>query len=195
MVHIPINHPLQPFYRALAGLVGAYILTFGIVGVVRTRNVPTFEQDELPYVLGLHANRAFAILSIVAGAIVLIGAFIGGEVDERINLFGSGVFFIAGLAMLVVERTELNFLGFTPATSIVSFVIGMALLLAGLYGKIGTWEDIEGEEAFRHGEGPDPQFRHPLIAPNPTQFEPESRPAPGSPPAIRAEGSSRDKAA
>src|SRR5688572_11031348 len=112
MVHIPINHPLQPFYRALAGLVGAYILTFGIVGVVRTRNVPTFEQDELPYVLGLHANRAFAILSIVAGAIVLIGAFIGGEVDERINLFGSGVFFIAGLAMLVVERTELNFLGF-----------------------------------------------------------------------------------
>jgi hypothetical protein len=167
MAHIPINHPLQPLYRTLAGLVGAYILAFGIVGVIRTRDVPTFEQDNLPYVLGLHANRAFAVLSIVAGAIVLIGAFIGGKLDERINLYGSGVFLVAGLAMLVVERTELNFLGFTPATSIVSFFIGMALLLAGLYGKVGTREDIEDEEAFRHGRGPDPQESHPLTTPNP----------------------------
>jgi hypothetical protein len=167
MAHIPINHPLQPFYRFLAGIVGAYILVFGIAGVVRTRDLPTFQQDGLPYVLGLHANRAFAILSIVAGAIVLIGALIGGKIDERINLIGSGVFFIAGLAMLVVERTELNFLGFTPATSIVSFFIGMALLLAGLYGKVGTRQDIEQEEAFRHGRGPDPQVGHPLTQPNP----------------------------
>src|SRR5688572_7989714 len=107
MVHIPINHPLQPFYRTIAGLVGAYILVFGIVGVVRTRDQPTFAQDGLPYVLGLHANRAFAILSIVAGAVVLAGALIGGRIDELINLIGSVVFFVAGLTMLILERTEL----------------------------------------------------------------------------------------
>jgi hypothetical protein len=177
MAHIPINHPLQPLYRVIAGLIGAYILVFGIVGVVQTRGVPMFEQDNLPYVLGLHANRAFAILSIVAGAVVLIGALIGGKLDERINLYGSVVFFVAGLAMLVLERTELNFLGFTPATSIVSFFIGMALLLAGLYGKVGTRQDIEQEEAFRHGRGPDPQVGHPITEPNPPPAtrEPERR--------------------
>ena len=32
MAHFPVNHPLRPLYRTLAGLVGAYLLVFGIVG-------------------------------------------------------------------------------------------------------------------------------------------------------------------
>ena len=67
MAHIPINHPLQPFYRVLAGLIGLYLVVFGTVGVIKTRGLPLFEQDGLPWVLGLRANLAFAILSIVVG--------------------------------------------------------------------------------------------------------------------------------
>ena len=48
------------------------------------------------------------------------------------------------------DRPEL--LGFTMSTCIVSFIIGLVLFTAGLYGKIGTAEDIRQEEAFRHGQ-------------------------------------------
>jgi hypothetical protein len=166
MVHLPINHRLGLLYRTVAGLIGAYILAFGITGVLRTQGLAAFAQEGLPSALGLHANRAFAILSIVVGVILLVGAVIGRNVDQRINLWGSGVFLVAGLAMLVALRTDLNYLGFTPATCVVSMLIGMALLIAGLYGKVGTPNDVRAEERFRHGRGPDPA-RHRLSAPNP----------------------------
>jgi hypothetical protein len=166
MVHLPINHRLRSVYRTLAGLVGAYILAFGIVGVRRTEGLPTFAQEGLPSALGLHANRAFAVLSIVVGLVLLVGAVVGRNIDQRINLWGSGVFLVAGIAMLALLRTDLNFLGFTPATCVVSMLIGVALLIAGLYGKVGTAEDVRAEERFRHGKGPDP-VRHRLSAPNP----------------------------
>jgi hypothetical protein len=166
MVHVPVNHPLQPLFRLIAGLVGAYILAFGIVGVVRTRGLPFFLQEGLPSSLGLHANRAFAILSIVVGLILLLGAVVGGNIDQRLNLISSLVFLGAGLLMLVLLRTDANFLGFTPATCVVSFIIGMALMLSGLYGKTGTLLDVRLEEDFRHGSGADPE-RHRLSSPNP----------------------------
>jgi hypothetical protein len=142
MVHLPINHPLQPFYRLLAGLTGAYVLAFGIVGVIRTGGRPFFAQDDLPYVLGLHANRAFAIVSIVVGAGLVASVLIGGRVHRWVSLGASLVFLIAGLVMLVLERTDANFLGFTPITSVVSFIIGLVLLIAGLYGKVGSMLDV-----------------------------------------------------
>jgi hypothetical protein len=151
MAHIPINHHLQPLYRALAALIGIYVLVFGIVGVTRTGGRPLFAQEGLPAVLGLHANRAFAILSIVAGALLIGGALVGGVVDQRLNLVLALVFLLAGFAMMVLMQTSLNFLGFTMATCVVSFVIGMLLLTAGLYGKTGSAEDVRHEEAFRHG--------------------------------------------
>lgn len=166
MVHLPINHPLQPLFRVLAGLVGVYVLAFGILGVFQTGGRPFFAQDGLPYVLGLHANRAFAILSIVVGVILVVGAVLGGNLHQIMSLWGSGVFLVAGLIMLVLERTDFNFLGFTPITSVVSFLIGIVLLLSGLYGKVGTILDVRREEDFRHGRGPDPDA-HPMSTPNP----------------------------
>jgi Domain of unknown function (DUF4383) len=167
MAHVPINHPLQPLYRVLAGLIGLYLIVFGIVGLARTRELDTFAQDGLPWVLGLQANRAFAILSIVVGLILLGGAFIGGNLDQKINLFASVVFVVAGMSMMILMQTDLNLLGFTMATCIVSFVIGLVLFTAALYGKVGTADDVRREEAFRHGAGPEADTLHPLTAPNP----------------------------
>jgi Domain of unknown function (DUF4383) len=167
MAHIPINHHLQPFYRVLAGLSGLYVLVFGIVGLVQTRGLDTFAQEGLPSVLGLQANRAFAIISIVAGVIVLGGSIVGGNLDQSLNLGASLVFLVAGMAMMILMQTDLNFLGFSMSTCIVSFIIGLVLLTAGLYGKVGSDADVRREEAFRHGRGPDPQPDHKLTAPNP----------------------------
>jgi hypothetical protein len=173
MVHTPVNHPLQPVFRLLAGLIGAYLIAFGIVGVVRTRGLPFWAQEGLPSALGLHANRAFAILSVVVGIVLLVGAFIGGNLDQRINLVASVIFLGAGILMLLLLRTSLNFLGFTPATCIVSFLIGMALLLSGLYGKVRSKAFQRAEEDFRHGRGPDPE-KHRLHEPNPAHRNPNA---------------------
>jgi hypothetical protein len=167
MVHVPVNHPLQPLYRLIAGLIGAYLIAFGVVGIMRTAGFAFFAQQGLPSALGLHANRAFAILSIVVGVVLLVGAVIGGNLDQRINLVASVVFFGAGLLMLTLLQTSANFLGFTPATCVVSFLIGMALLLSGLYGKTGNLMDVWREEDFRHQIGPDPE-RHRMHSPNST---------------------------
>jgi hypothetical protein len=168
MVHIPINHPLQPLYRLISGAVGVYLVAFGAVGVSNTGGLAFFARKDLPSSLGLHGNLAFAILSIIVGAVVLAGAVIGGNVAKVINIWGSGVFIVAGLVMLVLLRTDVNFLGFTPQTCIVSMIIGMALLVAGLYGKVGSNRDIWREEQFRHGKAADPGH-HKWSQPNPMQ--------------------------
>jgi Domain of unknown function (DUF4383) len=159
MSHMPLNHRLLPAYRVLAALCGLYILAFGIAGVATNHGLGTFAQDGLPSALGLRANRAFAVLSIVAGVAIVAGAVIGRSIDRWINLIGGLTFLTAGIAMMLLLQTDLDFLGFTMATCIVSFVIGMVLFSAGLYGRTGPRGEQAREEQFRHGERNDPQER------------------------------------
>ncbi len=148
-VHLPINHRLGGFYRFLAGLAGLYLLAFGIVGLTKTRGQDFFERSTTE-ALGLRTNPAFAILSIVVGAIVLLGALIGRNWDHYINFAGGVIFWLAGLIGLLVMSTEANILNFNISTAIVSFIIGTVLFLSGLYGKKGTTEEAVHEEIFRH---------------------------------------------
>jgi hypothetical protein len=150
MSHLPVNHHLRPLYRVLAGACGLYILLFGIVGSSRTASYGIFTQDGLPTVLGLRANFAFALLSIVAGAVIVLGAVLGGNLDRWVNLVAGVVFLVAGMAMMTLLRSPLDFLGFTMATCVVSFLIGLLLLTAGLYGRVGPHHVHEREERFRH---------------------------------------------
>jgi hypothetical protein len=152
-------------YRTLAFGCGLYVLAFGVVAVGQTADPGWFAQDGLPSVLGLRANRAFAVLSIAAGIVVTAAALLGRNVDRWVNLVTSTVFLLAGLTMLAVLRTDLNLLGFTVTTCVVSFIIGLLLGLAGMYGQVGPREQEAREELFRHGLAPDPQ-QHPLGAEN-----------------------------
>lgn len=154
-MHLPINHRLSGFYRFLSALAGVFLLVFGIVGVASTWGDPLFEQDSDVTALGLSTNLAFSLLSIVVGAVVILGALIGGNLAHYLFLFGGGVFWLAGLVMLLLLKTDANFLNFTVATCIVSFLIGTLLVLAGLYGKSGSAEAAKAEDEFRHsGRGP-----------------------------------------
>jgi hypothetical protein len=160
MAHIPVNHPLRPLYRALAALAGLYVLIFGIVGVTETNNLSFFAQHNLPYVLGLRTNMAFSVLSIIAGVVIVICAVIGRNLDHYIYLAGGLVFMLVGMLMLGLMRTDANFFGFSMVNCIVSFVIGMVLFAAGLYGKTGSSAEMLTEHA--HRRGPDPGHQSPL---------------------------------
>jgi hypothetical protein len=151
MAHLPVNHPAQPVYRLLAGLVGIYILTFGIVGLIQTWGLSFFDRGD-NWVLALQTNPAFSLLSTIAGAVILGGSFVGGNVDHFINLWGSTVFLVAGVVMMALLETYANLLNFSMTTVIASFIIGVLLLLSGLYGKVGPPELGEAEDHFRHGE-------------------------------------------
>jgi hypothetical protein len=156
MAHIPVNHHLRPLYRTLAVIAGLYVLVFGIVGVARTGGIDLFAQEGTPEVLGIRANRAFALLSVVAGLVIVVCNVIGRNIDHWVNLVGGIVFLAAGMAMMTLLQTDANFLGFTLTTCIVSFLIGLVLFTAGLYGKSGSTREAAIEERFRHGGSPDP---------------------------------------
>lgn len=138
MSHIPVNHPLRPLYQVLAAFAGLYVLVFGIVGAVRAGGTPAFSREHLFWVLGLRTNLGFAFLSIAAGAVLVVAAAIGRNVDRFVNLYGSLVFLAVGMVMLGLMRTNANVLGFSMVNCIVSFVLGTVLLAAGLYGRSGS---------------------------------------------------------
>ena len=138
LTHLPINHPLRNLYRAAAALIGAGVLVFGIVGFTRTRGTALFAQDHLPWVLGLRTNLAFALLSIVSGAVLLVCAVVGRNLDHVVNFLGGIVFMAVGMLMLGLLRTDANFLGFSMTNCIVSFVLGTIVFAAGLYGRTRT---------------------------------------------------------
>jgi hypothetical protein len=135
--HLPVNHPLRPLYRAAAGLVGLYVLLFGIIGFTRTRGTALFAQDGLPWVLGLRTNLAFALLSILAGAVLVVCTVVGRNLDFLANVVGGIVFMTVGMLMLSLLRTDANVLGFTVTNCVVSLVFGMVVFAAGLYGRSG----------------------------------------------------------
>jgi hypothetical protein len=137
-----MNHHLRPLYRVLAALCGLYVLAFGIGAVARAADTGFFARDGLHTVLGLRGNRAFAILSILAGVTLIASAVIGGNIDRWVNLVGGVVFLSAGMVLMTVMQTSLNLLGFTMTTCIVSFVIGLVLFAAGLYGQTEPREPV-----------------------------------------------------
>jgi hypothetical protein len=134
MSHFPVNHPLRPLYRTLAALTAMYVLVFGVVGLVRASGSPFFGRDDL-VVLGLPTNLAFAATSVVAGAVILLAAFVGRNVDRAVNVWAGVLFMAAGTGALALLHTDLNVLNFSVATVIVSFLIGLVLFTAGLYGR------------------------------------------------------------
>ena len=150
MSHIPVNHPLRPLYRVLALLAGAYVLVFGIVGFFTTTSDGMFARGDVS-VLGLQTNLAFSVISVAAGMVIILAVLVGRNVDYVVNLWGGVAFLAVGLTMLTVLQTDLNVLNFSMATCVVSFVIGMVLFSAGLYGRSGSASVAAAEEALRHG--------------------------------------------
>ncbi|WBB97722.1 MULTISPECIES: DUF4383 domain-containing protein [unclassified Solwaraspora] len=150
MAHIPVNHPLRPVYRTIAGLTGLYVLIFGIAGTVATWGDPLFARDDV-WVLGLRTNLAFSISSIVYGGLILIGAIIGGRAGHLANLTIAVVFMVTGLLMMALLQTDANFLNFSMSTVIVSLIFGLIFLATGLYDKVGPAEAAGDEERYRRG--------------------------------------------
>ena len=151
MSHIPVNHHLRPLYRGLTALAGIFILVFGVIGLGRTAGGAPFGTQDAVYVFGMRTNLAFSVLSIIAGLILAISAALGRNIDHFINICAGIGFMVVGMLMLGLLHTDANFLAFTMTNVVVSFIIGVVVFAAGLYGKTGSPEEQAAEEAWAHG--------------------------------------------
>src|SRR3954469_8990766 len=80
MAHNPVNHPLRPLYRVVGFLAGAYLVVFGIVGLIQTSG-EEFAGANGKTVLGQGANPLLSIIMLAVGGIVLIATVIGRNAD------------------------------------------------------------------------------------------------------------------
>ena len=143
MAHTPINHPLRPLYRALSAIVGIYLILFGVVGFI----VGAGSGDR---VLGQGANILWSVLSLLIGVVVLVANVIGRNLNVKVDQYVGWGLVAIGTYELALNRTDANFLDFTVSTVIVTYICALILILASLYGKVGSDEDARAEQAAAH---------------------------------------------
>jgi membrane protein implicated in regulation of membrane protease activity len=162
MAHFPVNHHLRPLYRTLAALAGIYMLVFGIVAFSKVSGRPFFTQDEAAWALGLRANPAFAVLSMVAGAVVLVANVIGRNIAHLVNTVAAVVLIVAGMAMLLLMQTSANIFAFSMVNCIVTFILALVIGTVSLYDRTGSSEQGHGGEQSqgRQDRAKEPQHQN-----------------------------------
>jgi uncharacterized membrane protein HdeD (DUF308 family) len=140
MAHTPVNHPARPIYRAIGGLTGLYLVVFGVLGVIASLGDEFFAQDDTK-ALGQGTNLGFSLVSILLGVVVLAGTALGRNRDVAINQYTAYLLMVLSLFSLSFLQTDANIFNFSVATVVVTMVLGLVLLMVGMYGKVGTEEE------------------------------------------------------
>ncbi|GGO80449.1 DUF4383 domain-containing protein [Wenjunlia tyrosinilytica] len=154
---LPVDHRLSQVYRVGAGLMGLVLVTFGILGF--TNNIP-FLSTHGDTVAGLNTNGALSTLSVVVGALLLVGMVIGGNTASTLNMVLGILFIVSGFVNLALLDTGNNFLAFHMSNVIFSFLVGLMLMVFGMYGRVSTtlphnnpyWRQRHPEQAAREAE-------------------------------------------
>ncbi|MFI9642040.1 DUF4383 domain-containing protein [Micromonospora sp. NPDC051925] len=148
MAHTPVNHPARPVYRAIGGLLGLYLVVFGALGVIASAGNDFFAQDDTK-VLGQGTNLGFSLLSVLFGVVILAGTAIGRNLDVAINQWLSYTLMVISLAGLAFIETDANVGNFSIVTVMVLMTLSLVLLMAGMYGKVGTDDEKEAWQKAR----------------------------------------------
>ncbi|MGW7258449.1 DUF4383 domain-containing protein [Streptomyces sp. NPDC054834] len=133
--HLPVDHRLNTVYRVGAGLMGLFLLVFGVFGVI---NHIGFFDTGGNAVMGLNTNGTLSILSICVGLLLFVGMVIGGNFASWLNMVLGVLFILNGFLNLGLLDTDYNFLAFKIQNVLFSFVVGLLLMVFGMYGRVGT---------------------------------------------------------
>ncbi|MFE7761000.1 DUF4383 domain-containing protein [Streptomyces sp. NPDC057438] len=152
--HLPVDHRLSRVYRFGAGLMGLFLLVFGILGLIDKVGWFDTRGDE---VAGLSTNGTLSVLSIAVGLLLLVGMVIGGNFASTLNMTLGVLFILSGFVNLALLDTDANFLAFRIQNVLFSFVVGVLLMTFGMYGRVGSalphdspyWRARHPEEAER----------------------------------------------
>ncbi|HWE88566.1 MAG TPA: DUF4383 domain-containing protein [Pseudonocardiaceae bacterium] len=126
------RHPIFWVHRIGAVIVGLGLWIFGIFGFI---NRVGFFTTHGGGALGMSGNGLLATLSLVVGAVLIGAGLRGGPVASTTTAVLGGLFLLSGLVNLAVLRTPLNLLSFRMPNVVFSLVVGVLLLMLGLYGR------------------------------------------------------------
>ncbi|MFG2632750.1 DUF4383 domain-containing protein [Streptomyces sp. NPDC048362] len=158
--HLPVDHRLNRVYRIGAGLIGAFLVVFGILGLI---NHIGFFDTGGNAVTGLNTNGTLSVLSICIGVLLLVGMVIGGNFASTLNMVLGVLFLLNGFLFLGLLDTPNNFLAFKIQNVLFSFVVGLLLMTFGMYGRVGS--------SLPH-DNPYWRSRHPEPSPHERREEP-----------------------
>lgn len=133
--HLPVDHRLSQVYRIGAGLMGLFLLVFGILGLIDKVGWFDTDGDE---VVGLSTNGTLSVLSIAVGVLLLVGMVIGGNFASTLNMTLGVLFILSGFGNMALLDTDSNFLAFRIQNVLFSFVVGILLMTFGMYGRVGS---------------------------------------------------------
>ncbi|GIF10939.1 DUF6962 family protein [Actinoplanes teichomyceticus] len=150
MAHFPVNHPLRPMYRLAGFVAGAYLVVFGIIGFAETAG-DSFTGHTGDRVLGQGSNMLWSIVTLVIGALVLLGAAVGRNIDAEIDKYLGWALLVLGSYSMATIRTDANFLGFSMSTVVVTYLIGLLLITIGLYSKVAAPGEAGAPRQVREG--------------------------------------------
>lgn len=131
--HLPTDHRLSRVYRFGSGLTGIVLLAFGVLGLID--RVGFFSTGDNA-VGGLSTNGALSVLSVIAGLLLFYAALRGGNFASNLNIVLGAAFVLSGFVNLALLETGLNFLNFRIQNVLFSFVVGLMLLVFGMYGRV-----------------------------------------------------------
>ncbi|MGY0023773.1 DUF4383 domain-containing protein [Streptomyces sp. cg35] len=131
--HLPVDHRLSRVYRTGAGLMGLVLLAFGVLGLIDRIGFFDTRGDT---VAGLNTNGALSILSLCAGLLLFAGMVIGGNIASTLNMTLGILFILSGFVNLALLDTRYNFLAFRIQNVLFSFVVGLLLMVFGMYGRV-----------------------------------------------------------
>ncbi|WP_250003247.1 DUF4383 domain-containing protein [Actinoplanes sp. M2I2] len=142
MAHYPLNHPLRPVYRFFAFLAGAYLTLFGAISLGVTAGDPFFHRGH-DWVLGLRTNPATAWVTLLLGVVLLAAVLLGRNLYHQVTLVLGWA--LAGYAMVLMAalQTDANVFNASMINVIVLTALGLIVLTAGLYGKIGQPDNAQ----------------------------------------------------
>ncbi|MFB7495306.1 DUF4383 domain-containing protein [Streptomyces sp. NPDC056161] len=132
---LPLDHRLNQVYRIGAGLMGLFLVAFGILGLA---NHIGFFDTGGGTTLGLNTNGSLSVLSICVGVLLFVGMVIGGNFASTLNMAFGILFLLSGFVHLALLETDYNYLAFKIQNVLFSFVVGILLMVFGMYGRVGS---------------------------------------------------------
>ncbi|MFE0423135.1 DUF4383 domain-containing protein [Streptomyces sp. NPDC058953] len=133
--HLPVDHRLSLVYRIGAGVMGAFLLVFGILGLIDKIG---FFNTAGATVAGLNTNGALSVLSICVGALLLFGMVRGGNFASTLNMVLGVLFIASGFINLALLDSSFNPFAFKIQNVLFSFVVGLLLMFFGMYGRVSS---------------------------------------------------------
>ncbi|WP_405192999.1 DUF4383 domain-containing protein [Streptomyces anulatus] len=130
---LPVDHRLAQVYRIGAGLCGAILLAFGILGF--TSRLSLFDTSG-DHIAGLSTNGLLSLISVVVGGLLIAGAAVGGNVASTLNMTIGTLFLLSGFGHLFILDRAANILDFGMPNVVFSFVMGLLILTFGMYGRV-----------------------------------------------------------